>query len=181
MTEFAAVSRPYAQAVFELARESGDMESWSKVLSAAAELIQMDEISALLEVPGIERDEIAGLLTEACRRETGVASEQVSNLMRLLAENQRFGALPAISESFSQLRAEAENVVDVVLTAATPVDSDRQQKIADALKTRLGRDINLRFQQDENLIGGARLTADDLVIDGSVRTGLSKLATALTS
>ena len=121
------------------------------------------------------------MVTQACERATGSSSEQVSNLMRLLAENRRLVALPAIARAFERFRAEAQNVVDVVLTAASPVDEERQQRIAAALKTRLGRDVNLRFQQDENLIGGARLTADDLVIDGSVRTGLAKLATALTN
>jgi len=51
--------------------------------------------------------------------------------------------------------------------------------MAEALKKRFGREINLQFELDENLIGGARLQADDLVIDGSVRTGLEKLASAL--
>ena len=51
--------------------------------------------------------------------------------------------------------------------------------MVDALKQRFGRDVRLRFEQDENLIGGARLQADDHIIDGSVRTRLAKLASAL--
>lgn len=181
MADNSAVAAPYAQAIFELASDLGDIDSWSKVLSAAAAVVETGEIIALLSAPGIDPDDIAAVITEACQRETGVASEQVSNLMRLLAENQRLAALPSIATAFERLRAESQNVVDVLLTAASPVDEERQQKIAAALKARLGRDINLRFQQDEKLIGGARLTADDLVIDGSVQTGLTKLATALTS
>jgi F-type H+-transporting ATPase subunit delta len=66
-----------------------------------------------------------------------------------------------------------------VLTAASPVDDAQQAKIIEALKKRFGRDVNLHFKLDENLIGGARLQADDLVIDGSIRTGLEKLSSAL--
>ena len=181
MAENTAAATPYAQAIFELARDAGELDSWAKALEAAASVVETQEMLALLAAPGIARDDIAAVVTQACERATGSSSEQVSNLMRLLAENRRLAALPAIARAFERFRAEAQNVVDVVLTAASPVDEERQQRIAAALKTRLGRDVNLRFQQDENLIGGARLTADDLVIDGSVRTGLAKLATALTN
>jgi F-type H+-transporting ATPase subunit delta len=51
--------------------------------------------------------------------------------------------------------------------------------MAAALKTRFGRDVRLHFVLDESLIGGARLQADDHVIDGSVTTRLAKLASAL--
>ena len=74
-----------------------------------------------------------------------------------------------------------QNRIDVVLIAANPVDEARQIRIAGALKKRLGREVNMHFQLDETLIGGARLQADDLVIDGSVRIGLEKLASALTN
>jgi F-type H+-transporting ATPase subunit delta len=69
----------------------------------------------------------------------------------------------------------------VVLTAAAPVDDEKQARISAALKRRFGRDVNLQFALDENLLGGARLQADDLVIDGSVKTGLQKLASSLTN
>jgi F-type H+-transporting ATPase subunit delta len=103
------------------------------------------------------------------------------NLLKLLAENGRLSVLPEIAELFDKFKADVENSVDVVLTAATPVDPVQREKIIAALKRRFGREVNLHFQLDENLIGGARLQADDLVIDGSVRTGLEKLSSALTN
>ena len=72
-----------------------------------------------------------------------------------------------------------ENRVEVTLTAARPVDDAQQAKIIAALKQRFNRDVSLTVELDESLIGGARLQADDLVIDGSVSTGLEKLATSL--
>jgi F-type H+-transporting ATPase subunit delta len=59
------------------------------------------------------------------------------------------------------------------------VDAAQQSKIVAALKKRFDRDVSLTVELDETLIGGARLQADDLVIDGSVSTGLEKLATTL--
>jgi len=81
--------------------------------------------------------------------------------------------------AFDALKADTENRVEVLLTAASPVDEAQQGRITAALKKRFGRDVSLTFELDESLIGGARLQADDLVIDGSVSTGLAKLASTL--
>jgi F-type H+-transporting ATPase subunit delta len=55
----------------------------------------------------------------------------------------------------------------------------QRDDIASALKKRLGRDVNITTEIDENLIGGAVIRAGDVVIDGSLRARLEGLATAL--
>jgi F-type H+-transporting ATPase subunit delta len=52
--------------------------------------------------------------------------------------------------------------------------------MADALKEKLGRGVNVTTEIDENLIGGAVIRAGDVVIDGSLRSRLEGLANALT-
>ena len=97
----------------------------------------------------------------------------------MLAENQRLGVLPDILARFEVLKSEAERTLDAVLTSASAVSDTQQQRIIDSLSKRFGRKIRLAVQLDPTLIGGARLQVGDRVIDGSVRTGLDKLATAL--
>ena len=97
----------------------------------------------------------------------------------MLSENSRLHALPDIASSYDSLKAEVENRVEVTLIAASQVDEAQQAKIIEALKKRFGRDVSLSVELDESLVGGARIRSDDLVIDGSVKTGLEKLATAL--
>jgi len=55
----------------------------------------------------------------------------------------------------------------------------QQKQIEKALQARLGRDVNLDTEIDENLIGGAVIRAGDIVIDGSIRARLEGLATSL--
>jgi F-type H+-transporting ATPase subunit delta len=180
MADFEAIARPYAQAVFELAQESGSLDVWARVLEAGSDIAVNDDLIRLLHAPGAVTGEIAAVIAEICSRAVPDApADQMKNFIRLLAENGRVLALPAIRERFDALKAEVENTVDVVLTAAKPVDESHQARIVEALKKRFGREVNLQFNLDENLIGGARLQADDLVIDGSVRTGLEKLSSAL--
>ena len=183
MAENAAIARPYAQAVFELAGDAGQLNEWSDVLHAVAEVVADPEIALRISKPGVDRTALLGIVFDVTAQAAagGIKSpDEFRNLLRLLADNGRLPVLGHIAERFDKLKAEVQNRIDVVLTAANPVDEAQQARIAEALKTRFGREVNMHFQLDETLIGGARLQADDLVIDGSVRTGLEKLASALT-
>ena len=180
MAENSAIARPYAQAIFELANESGQLTVWSDALHAAGAVVSDDQIAGLIGAPGTDGDQLIQLIADiAGKSADGLDAAKATNLFKLLAENGRLPALPDIASSYDSLKAEVENRVEVTLVAASPVDDAQQAKIVAALKQRFGRDVSLTFQLDESLIGGARIQADDLVIDGSVSTGLEKLATSL--
>ena len=67
------------------------------------------------------------------------------------------------------------------LISANVADDDVTDKIAKALEAKLGRSVDLEQEVDDELIGGALIRAEDMVIDGSVRTRLQKLAESLVS
>ncbi|MGI9330507.1 MAG: F0F1 ATP synthase subunit delta [Gammaproteobacteria bacterium] len=183
MADSEAAARPYAKAVFELAREANSLTAWSALLANAANAAVSPALLAMLDVPGADTDAAARAIADVCGKDADsgelAANGQALNFLRLVADNQRLDSLPAIADAFEQMRADVENTLDVTLRAATPVDDAQQARMAAALKTRFGRDVRLHFVLDESLIGGARLQADDHVIDGSVTTRLAKLASAL--
>ena len=82
---------------------------------------------------------------------------------------------------YEELRAAAENVVDVELVAAMQVEPAQLERLVQALKRRLRRDIRIKTRIDPSLIGGAVVRAGDLVVDGSLTGRLRRLATALTA
>ncbi len=106
-------------------------------------------------------------------------SQHGTNFLKLLLENGRVAVLPEIAEHFDALKAEVENSVDAVVTSAAPLSKEQEQDIASSLKKRLGREVRLSTEIDENLIGGAVIRAGDVVIDGSLRARLEGLANAL--
>ena len=179
MADNAAIARPYAQAVFELANEAGQLTEWSDALQAAAQVVSDDQVAGLIGAPGTDTDKLVALIADVAGKAGAADSAKLTNLVKLLAENGRLTALPEIASAYDSLKAEVENRVEVTLTSSSPVDDAQQTKMIEALKKRFGRDVSLKVEIDENLIGGARLQADDLVIDGSVSAGLEKLATTL--
>jgi len=186
MAEHGTTARPYAQAVFEIARTDNQLGAWSDFLKLAAEISLSPDATRLLFTPRADHFALAAAIADICREKLpnspplkdGPGSVG-AGFLKVLAENQRLGVLPDILARFEVLKAEAERTLDVLLTSASAVSDAQQQRIVDALNKRFGRQIRLTVQLDPTLIGGARLQVGDRVIDGSVRTGLDKLATAL--
>ena len=114
----------------------------------------------------------------------GVAGERLDapmlNFVRVLAENHRLPLLPEIASHYETERAEVENTVDVEVVSAVPLSAAQGDKLAAALKIRLKRRVRMHNSVDAALMGGAVIRAGDLVIDGSIKGRLERLATELT-
>ena len=81
---------------------------------------------------------------------------------------------------FDQLKQAVESTVTVHVTTAYPLSDAETQQLADTMQEKLERSISLTSETDPSLLGGALIRADDLLIDGSVRGRLNKLAGTLT-
>jgi len=184
MADNNTIARPYAKAVFELASESGDLDTWSEALDLAGQLLADGQVATYLGDPAFNNEQrlefLSGLFDKAGAKVLGGKDKRGKNFLKLLLENRRVVALPEISTHFETLKAEVENVVEVTVTSATAISKKQQDTISKALRERLGRDVNIAMEIDENLIGGAVIRAGDVVIDGSLRARLEGLATALT-
>ena len=186
MADNNTVARPYAQAIFEIAQESGALDELSQTLAAAKELMADGQVAAFLARPALNDDERLAFLQDLFAKAVGSGSvfaggsQHGTNFLKLLLENGRVGALPEMADQFDALKAKVENSVDAVITSATPLSPERQNEIAISLSEKLGRDVRISTEIDENLIGGAVIRAGDVVIDGSLRARLEGLANALT-
>jgi len=173
MAETITIARPYARAAFELARDADALPAWSDMLGLAAAVARDPSMVALLDSPRISAQEMASLFIEVCQEQL---SEEGRNFIRLLAENRRMRVLTEITQLYEALRADAEGRLEARLISAFPVSAAQRDAIAASLKARLGRDVILQCETDNTLLGGAIIRAGDLVIDGSVRGRLEKLA-----
>ena len=185
MADNHTIARPYAQAIFEVARERDALAELSAAFAAAKALLADGRVVAFLGRPALNDDQrlefLQGLFAAAQGADSvfGGGSPHGTNFLKLLVENRRVSALPEIGGHFEALKAEIENAVDVVVTTASALGKDQRDSIVQALKKRLGREVRLETKIDENLIGGAVIRAGDVVIDGSLRARLDGLTNAL--
>ena len=176
MAETTTIARPYAQAAFELARAENALPVWSEMLNFVAAVAKDPQIAALLNSPRVSRTQLADLFISVAGERLNL---QGSNFIRLLAENRRLDVLTEIAALYQVMRAAAEGVLEAEMISAQPVSDAQRAQMTAALKARLQRDVNLTVSTDASLLGGAIIRAGDLVIDGSARGKLAKLAVAL--
>lgn len=172
MAETTTIARPYAQAVFELAREQKRFADWSEMLGFAAAVASNDEMQTLLDNPRLTRDQVVELVLTVCE---GQLDDNGRNLIRLLAENGRLPVLPEIAALYEQERARAEGILEAEVISAQALSEVQKAGLAKALAKRLGREISLKCSLDASLLGGAVIRAGDMVIDGSAVGRLEKM------
>jgi len=178
VAERATIARPYAKAAFEYAREANAFAAWSRGLEAATEIVADPRIAPLSKSPQWSAADLAGLIIDVAGAKLDAGMQ---NFVRVLAENHRLLLLPEITTHYQALRSAVENTVDVEVISAVPLDAAQSDKLERALSKRLERQVRMRTSVDSALLGGAVVRAGDLVIDGSLKGRLERLATELTS
>ncbi|MDH5650522.1 MAG: F0F1 ATP synthase subunit delta [Gammaproteobacteria bacterium] len=176
MAEKSTIARPYAQAAFDLAKAGGDLKHWSDMLQLLAAVTNDATIADLISNHSINRAKLVDLILDICAK--GL-DDQGKNFVRVLGENKRLNVVAEIAALYERHRAEAEKVVEAEVVSAFAMSDAQRKQMAEALKKRLGRDVNLVSRVDESILGGAIVRAGDLVIDGSVASKLNKLAHAM--
>ena len=177
MAELSTLARPYARAAFEYA-VNDDLGQWSEQLSIAAAVAQAENMVKVLNSPSLTSAQQAQHFIEVCG---DALSAKVQNFIQVLAENKRLPLLSEIAALYEQFKANREKSVDVEVATAFELDAAIQEKLATALSSTLERDVNVQTFIDKSLIGGVVIRAADVVIDGSIRGRLNKLAEAMNS
>ncbi|HEY3786696.1 MAG TPA: F0F1 ATP synthase subunit delta [Steroidobacteraceae bacterium] len=178
MADKTTIARPYAKAAFEEARRANTLDQWSQTLRTAAIVVRDSRVKRLLGNPAVSKADLAAFVSDLTGPEL---DERRRNFVRTLADNRRLVYLPEISTLFDELKNEAQGVIDVTVTSAAPLANGQLEALSSALQKRLKLQIRLQCQVDPALIGGAVLRAGDLVIDGSLRTRLERIAYDLTA
>lgn len=178
MAELNTVARPYTKAAFGYAVEQGSLDQWANMLSVSAAVVADATVVQVLGTPALTAEQKAATLIALLEDELDQAGK---NFISLLADNGRLALLPEIAEQFRKLKAAQEASIEVDLTTAYELADEQQQKLAQALSTKLGREVAVTAQVDKSILGGVIVRTDDLVIDGSVRARLAKLAEAMNS
>ena len=177
MSEFVTVARPYAKAAFDFAVEKQNVDRWQQMLSFAAEVASNEQVADLLS-GALAPEALSASFIAICGDQLDEAGQ---NLIKVMAENGRLTALPAVLEQFIALRAAYDATAEVEVISASTLSNDQLAKISTAMEKRLSRKVKLNCKIDKSVMAGVIIRAGDMVIDGSVRGRLERLADVLQS
>lgn len=178
MATITTLARPYAKAAFEFASAAAELDAWSGMLALTAAVATDPVFVERMRDPALTRERKADDLLMVCE---GQVNTEFGNYIRTLADNDRLLLIPDIAELFEQYKAEHDRSITVEVESAFELSDDQQRTLATALTKRLDRTVTPHVTINPSLIGGVLIRAGDLVIDGSVRGKLAKLAEALKS
>ncbi|MDO8649119.1 MAG: F0F1 ATP synthase subunit delta [Candidatus Peregrinibacteria bacterium] len=88
---------------------------------------------------------------------------------------------PHFPRALKQAIAEREEVLTVTITTPTGDAGPLKMKVAETLKARLGRDVEIVEEKDPTLLGGALIAFGDQRIDLTMRGALDTVAQELLS
>jgi F-type H+-transporting ATPase subunit delta len=176
MAEPVTVARPYAEAVFALAREANTLPVWSEMLRLASTVADDESMRAALENPRLSAGDKASLFLSICGERLNADGK---SFVRVLIEAERVGLLREIRALFEAMKDDADGVSRAKIVSAFPLDETQLAGLRASLERRFGKKIEASVAVDPALIGGARIVVGDTVIDGSVAGELQAMASHL--
>jgi F-type H+-transporting ATPase subunit delta len=176
MSKQTTLARPYAKAVFEIAKDEADFKTWHLQLKLLAQVASYPEVKKLLKNKLLDSDDLADFFIEVCHE---TLTKRGINFIKVLSKAKRLMLLPDIYSHYKIFEAQAEKVMYVNILSAKPLNDIEQAKLTKALNKKFGLNIVARNIVDARVIGGVVIRAGDKVIDSSVRGRLAALEEAL--
>jgi len=174
----ADIAGRYAQALFDLVRDSGGIDA----LSA-----QIDDLASAYDASQDLRDLTLSPLYDRQQQEAAIGAlagrmglaPEMANTLRLMARNRRLFAMPQFLARLRSLIAEAKGEVTAEVTSAQALTDDQQARLAETLAAKSGKKVKLNARVDESLIGGMIVKLGSQMIDSSIRSKLASLQNAM--
>ncbi len=177
MAELATIARPYAEALFRVAR-TGNLAAWSDAVAEMASVAAHPDVQALAHNPKVRDADMAATFESLLK---APHTAEAGNFISMLVENGRISLLPEIGNQFQALRNAQEGAADAEITSAFALSDAQVVSLLGLLEKKFGRKLNPSVVVDNALIGGVRVIVGDEVLDTSVRAKLQQMQVALTA
>jgi F-type H+-transporting ATPase subunit delta len=166
----------YAQAVFEIALESDELDGWLDDLGVLVREVGSKEFADFIDAPqvSIERK------TELARGALGDTIGPLAvNLLLVLASRGIASLLPGVVEEYQHLLDAHRGVERAEVVTAVQLEQEHLNDIASLLRGIAGKDVTLTDSVEPEILGGLIARIGDRVIDGSTRTRLQQMRKSL--
>lgn len=176
MAEAVTIARPYAQALFRLAKETGTLDAWSARLQRLAEIARDPQMAQAVDNPKLSSAQLADLFLSLSGESDNA---ELASFVAMLAENERFGMLPDIQSAYEQSKKADVGVKTAFIASAYPLDDAQLADLIKEFEAHFSVRLEAQVAVDPGLIAGVRVAVGDQVLDLSVRGKLDAMAAAL--
>jgi F-type H+-transporting ATPase subunit delta len=168
-----ALARRYARALLQLAQRQENLPRTQDELRGLAVLFHRDpRIRRFFESPGIARAEKVKFLETTLKPRLG---EPVYGLLHVLLRRHRLDHLPAIADELTKQAEEVQGIVRATIRTAIAITDGQVDAVTKALGRKTGKQVLLAREVDASVLGGALVSLDHHVIDGTLATELWRI------
>ncbi|HET6262744.1 MAG TPA: F0F1 ATP synthase subunit delta [Chloroflexia bacterium] len=169
-----AAARRYAQAIFEIARDTNTLDKWLSDLKTLNSIFGNDNAVDTLDDPRLTGDNQRKIIAEHLPK--GTVSELAENMLQLLVQRDRLSLLPRIVQLFQEMYNKEKGIVIAHVTTAVPLDEAHKRSVAEQISRMSGgKQVELRLTEDPRILGGIITRIGDELIDASVASRLADL------
>lgn len=174
----ASLAGRYAKALFELARDEKKLDAVSASLATLRQTVaESADFRRLTTSPLVSREEAVKAVAAAAAAMK--LDPTTANFLGVLATNRRLAELGGVIRAFGQLVARHKGETTAEVTSAHPLSDMQVADLKARLKSQLGREVSVDLSVDPAILGGLIVKVGSRQIDGSIRTKLNTLATAM--
>ncbi|WP_024852121.1 F0F1 ATP synthase subunit delta [Hydrogenovibrio kuenenii] len=176
MAELMTIARPYAEAIFAVAKEESKLDAWSETLTNLSAIVSDEAMQAFMANPEASDEQISDVFKAVLK---GSQDKELDNLLSVMFENKRLQALTFVSELFENMKAEEEKKVRATVISARAATVEQKKKLSAALNAKFDAEVEINYEEDSSLIAGIKIIVGDWAIDGSALSQLNKLGAAI--
>lgn len=168
----------YATALFDLAKESGQIDRIAGELKSFEALLkESPDLARFVRSPVFSADDqVRALKALLAKAQVGGLT---ANFLSLIAKNRRLFAVGDMIKAFRGLVARHKGEVEADVTSAAALSDTQVTALKAALKASLGKDVQMNTKVDPAILGGLIVKVGSRMIDSSLRTKLSSLKTRM--
>jgi ATP synthase F1 delta subunit len=168
----ADAARVYAEALFEVGRDKGNLDALQQQLGQFADAVDRNrELQVFFFSPYLSTSEKG----EGIERAITGAEPELINFLELLVDKHRMTEVFRIRRELDELWKHENRRIDVTVTSAVELDPAVVEKIGQEVERQTGEKVDLSSRVDGEILGGIVLQVGNMVLDASIRSRLEKL------
>ena len=179
-----SIARPYARAIFDLAKQSKKEDEWLVFLENFSDILSDGNLNRYLSNPKTSKANqalaIIAVLKDVGEDLSTIDGEWASNFIALLIENQRLSSVAYMANQYRELLDHSKSQINIEVQTPTQPDSAALAALSAKLAIYYHSKVEITQTLNPELIGGVKVKANNTVIDGSIKNKLNKLTTWLT-
>lgn len=178
MSEYITIARPYAKAIFYMAKEDETLEDWQNFLKFVADIMDDSSIISYMKNRTISHSDKSGMIinildSNLTLEKTG---KKFINFINVLSYYGRFLCVKDIHVLYKHYMNIELGCVDAIVKVPCLIDSYQKDNIINSLAKRFDKKVSALFEVEENLLGGFWVKTGDFVLDASIVGNLKSLS-----